>query len=222
MIIAIDGPAASGKGTLARHLAAIYGLAHLDTGLLYRAVGMKAHELGIFDERDLALVASQLTLEDLHNPSLRGDEAGIRASKVAVFPEVRSALVAFQRSFAKDPPDPFSGAVLDGRDIGTVILPEASIKFYVTTDIEVRAKRRFQELKERAMPASYEDVLCDMHDRDARDQGRAHAPLKIAEDAFVIDATALTPEDVFAKAKDYITKVQGTILAQSKMSLQQP
>lgn len=173
--IAIDGPAASGKGTIARALADEFGLAHLDTGLLYRAVGA----LG----GDPVAAAHALRPEDLRRPDLRTAEAGQAASRVAAIPEVRAALVAFQRRFARAEP----GAVLDGRDIGTVICPEAEVKLYVIASDETRAARRAAELG--ADPA---ETLAQLRERDARDAARDAAPMRPADDALVLDTTALS------------------------------
>ncbi|MCC7167091.1 MAG: (d)CMP kinase [Rhodospirillales bacterium] len=187
MIIAIDGPAAAGKGTLARSLAKRLGLAYLDTGLLYRAVGQKAQRQGLTPEE----AAQSLTAADLDQPGLRSEEAGQAASKVAAIQEVRQALLAFQRRFAAHPPPPAQGAVLDGRDIGTVVCPEASVKLFVTASAEARAQRRHKELLERGESSIYARVLEEMRARDARDQERAVAPLIPAADATVLDTTDL-------------------------------
>jgi len=172
--VAIDGPAAAGKGTISRAVAGRFGFRHLDTGLLYRAVGVKGG--------DPATAARALTPEDLHRDDLRTLEAGQAASRVAVIPEVRAALVDFQRRFARGE----GGAVLDGRDIGTVICPEAEVKLYVTASAEVRAHRRWLEVGGDAAR-----VLAEVIERDARDMGRADAPLRAAADAVVIDTSAL-------------------------------
>jgi CMP/dCMP kinase len=196
LVIAVDGPAASGKGTLARRLAAHYGLRHLDTGLLYRAVGLRALREGL----DPVAAAEALTLADLAQPALREDSAAQAASKVAVIPAVREALRGLQRRFAAEPP----GAVLDGRDIGTVVFPEAPIKIYVDATPEARARRRHEELREMGLASIYSRVLQDMRERDARDRGRAVAPLTLAEDALVIDSSELDADQVFARALAYI------------------
>jgi CMP/dCMP kinase len=196
LVIAVDGPAASGKGTLARRLAAHYGLHHLDTGLLYRAVGLGALRSGM----DPVAVAEALTLADLAEPALREDSAAQAASKVAVIPAVREALRGLQRRFAAEPP----GAVLDGRDIGTVVFPEAPIKIYVDATPEARARRRHEELREMGLASIYTRVLQDMRERDARDRGRAVAPLTLAKDALVIDSSELDADQVFARALAYI------------------
>jgi cytidylate kinase len=195
-VIAVDGPAASGKGTLARRLAAHYGLHHLDTGLLYRAVGLRALREGV----DPVAAAKALTLADLAEPALREDSAAQAASKVAVIPAVREALRDLQRRFAGEPP----GAVLDGRDIGTVVFPEAPIKIYVDATPEARARRRHEELREMGLASIYTRVLQDMRERDARDRGRAVAPLTLAKDALVIDSSELDADQVFARALAYI------------------
>ena len=181
--VAIDGPAAAGKGTISRAVAERFGFRHLDTGLLYRAVGV----LG----GDPALAARKLTPEDLLRHDLRTLEAGQAASRVAALPEVRAALVEFQRRFARSE----GGAVLDGRDIGTVICPEAEVKLYVTASPEVRAHRRWLEVGGDAAPRPFEDVLAEVKERDARDMGRADAPLRPAEDAVVVDTSDLSIAD---------------------------
>jgi cytidylate kinase len=196
IVIAVDGPAASGKGTLARRLAAHYGLHHLDTGLLYRAVGLRALREGM----DPVAAAEALTLAELAEPALREDSAAQAASKVAVIPAVREALRDLQRRFAGEPP----GAVLDGRDIGTVVFPEAPIKIYVDATPEARARRRHEELREMGLASIYTRVLQDMRERDARDRGRAVAPLTLAKDALVIDSSELDADQVFARALAYI------------------
>lgn len=183
--IAIDGPAAAGKGTVALALADTFGFAHLDTGLLYRAVGVKGG--------DPVAVARALTPDDLARDDLRSLAAGEAASVVAAIPEVRAALVDFQQRFARQP----GGAVLDGRDIGTVICPEAEVKLFVTASAEVRATRRWRETGE-AVP--YAEVLAQVRARDARDTGRADAPLRAAPDAVVIDTSTLTVEEAVAQA----------------------
>ena len=189
--IAIDGPAAAGKGTISKAVAAALGVAHLDTGLLYRAVGVKTLE------GTAAIEAAQcLEAKDLERADLRGPEAAQAASKVAVIPEVRAALVDFQRAFARRA----GGAVLDGRDIGTVICPHAEVKLFVTASAEVRAQRRFLELSAKGQAETLEEVLADVKARDARDMNRAEAPLRPAEDAVIIDTSALSIEDAVAAA----------------------
>lgn len=180
--VAIDGPAAAGKGTISRAVAAHLGFAHLDTGLLYRAVGAKMLEGTPPIEAAQALTADDLTATDLRSP-----DVAQAASKVAVIAEVRAALLDFQRAFARRA----GGAVLDGRDIGTVICPEAEVKLFVTASADVRARRRHAENTERGLTDSFETVLADVEARDARDMSRSEAPLKPAPDAVVIDTSDL-------------------------------
>ncbi len=206
MIIALDGPAASGKGTLARRLARHYRLAHLDTGGLYRATALHAL-LGGGDPADIATAAAaarRVRAEDLADPRLREERVAQAASVVAAIPEVRKALLAFQRDFARHPGEGARGAVLDGRDIGTVVCPDAEAKLFITADLEARARRRFRELRESGIDAIYEHVLQDMKDRDARDSRRRTAPLVPAADALVLDTTALDADATFAAAVDFI------------------
>lgn len=199
MIIAIDGPSASGKGTLARRLAAALDLACLDTGLLYRAVGAKLLARGQKPEDPAAAeqAAADLALEDLSRADLRSEAVAEAASQVAALPGVRAQLLAFQRRFAAQPPDGKAGAVLDGRDIATVVCPEADVKVFLTANLETRAARRSKELQERGEEAIYPRVLQEMQDRDARDSGRAAAPLRPAEDAIVLDTTEMDSDAVF-------------------------
>lgn len=199
LVIAVDGPAASGKGTLARRLAAHYGLDHLDTGLLYRSVGLRAER----DALDPVAVAKSLTMADLADPILREDGAAQAASRVAAMPAVREALRVLQHRFAAEPP----GAVLDGRDIGTVVFPAAPIKIYVDATPEARARRRHEELIGRGLASIYSRVLQDMRERDARDRGRTVAPLKPAEDALIIDSSELDADQVFARAVAHIGRI---------------
>ncbi len=198
--VAIDGPAAAGKGTVSKAVAAHFGFAHLDTGLLYRAVG--ALTLNGTPAID---AAEALVAEDLEDPALRTPEVADAASKVAVIPEVRAALVDFQRAFARRA----GGAVLDGRDIGTVICPEAEAKLFVTASAAVRAERRFKELTARGIETEYEVVLADVKARDARDSERATAPLKAAEGAVVIDTSEMDIETAVAAAIAHIDAVRG-------------
>lgn len=202
MIIAIDGPAASGKGTLAKRLAAHYGLPHLDTGLLYRAVAraLLDHQDPLGDEALAVRAAQSLDLAHLDETRLRGREMGEAASVVAAIPAVRSALTAWQRQFAARP----EGAVLDGRDIGTVICPAADVKIFVTASPEERARRRHRELAGRNDLTSYEDVLADIRKRDARDSGRTTAPLVAADDARLLDTTDLGIEQAFQAAVAHV------------------
>ncbi|MGC1496942.1 MAG: d(CMP) kinase [Sulfitobacter sp.] len=189
--VAIDGPAASGKGTISKAVAAHFGFAHLDTGLLYRAVGAK-----VLAGMDPTQAARELVPDDLEDDALRTPDVAQEASKAAAIPTVRAALVDFQRSFAARA----GGAVLDGRDIGTVICPEAQVKLFVTASAEVRARRRFAELSGKGMEVTLESVLADVLARDARDMGRADAPLRPADDALEIDTTHLAIADAVAAA----------------------
>lgn len=206
MIIAIDGPSAAGKGTLARRLAAHFGYACLDTGSLYRAVAARLLAAGV-DPGDVGAAiaaARQVTAADLDDPALRTEEVGNLASRVAALPEVRAALRAFQRHFAAHPPGGAPGAVLDGRDIGTVVCPDADVKLFVTASPEVRAERRVKELQARGGPAIKARVLADMKDRDARDSERTDSPLKPAEDALLLDTTHLDADEAFKAALSLI------------------
>ncbi|SLN64684.1 Cytidylate kinase [Pseudoruegeria aquimaris] len=189
--VAIDGPAAAGKGTISKAVAAHFGFAHLDTGLLYRATGRR-----VLDGEAPIAAAQALTPADLARDDLRTAAVAEAASRVAVIPEVRAALVEFQRSFARRE----GGAVLDGRDIGTVICPEAEVKLFVTASAEVRAARRFAELKQADPSLSLAQVLADVRARDERDSSRAEAPLKPADDAILLDTSDLSIEDAVAKA----------------------
>jgi cytidylate kinase len=206
MIIAVDGPAASGKGTLARRLAQRYGLAHLDTGSIYRAAAMHAIEAD-GDPADPGVAeaaARRVTPADLADERLRGEMVGQAASVVAAIPGVRAVLLDFQRDFARNPPGGAKGAVLDGRDIGTVICPDAEVKLFITADIAARAQRRWRELRESGLAAIYERVLQDLEQRDARDKQRRTAPLVAAPDAFVLDTTALDPDAALAAAVAHV------------------
>jgi CMP/dCMP kinase len=196
LVIAVDGPSASGKGTLAKRLAVHFRLPHLDTGLLYRAVGLKALQTG----EAPAEVAARLTPADLDDPALRSDEAGQQASKVGAIPEVRANLLKFQKEFSSQP----SGAVLDGRDIGTVICPGAPVKLFVTASPEARAERRYQELRARGVDTIKPRVLAEMAERDRRDSERAAAPLKAAPDAWLLDTTEMDADAAFTAALAFI------------------
>ena len=204
LLIAVDGPAASGKGTLAGVLAADYGLPFLDTGLLYRAVGHLAH-LHQAAPEDAAALAGRIDAALLADEALRGRDAGERASQVAAVPAVRAALKQYQIDFARQP----SGAVLDGRDIGTVIAPEATVKLFVTAAPEVRAKRRWLQLVEADPSLEFEAVLDDIRIRDARDSGRAAAPLEMAQDALLLDTTDLGIEAAIATARSLVKHRSG-------------
>lgn len=197
MIIAVDGPAASGKGTIARSLARHYGLPHLDTGLLYRAVGLNLLRWGGDPESEFAAVrACDFSQVDFDDPELKSEAAGGIASRISAYPLVRAALVDRQRDFARQE----GGAVLDGRDIGTVIAPDATAKLFVTAAPEVRARRRFEELVRMGLRVHYEDVLLDIQARDSRDSGRAAAPLVRAADAHLLDTSAIGVEEAVAEA----------------------
>ncbi|MFC3303364.1 (d)CMP kinase [Parvularcula lutaonensis] len=198
MIIAVDGPAASGKGTLSRRLASLYGLKHLDTGALYRGVAwlMLKRDLDPRDADQATEVARNFDPEALGSAELRTPTVGRGASLVAVHEGVRSALFDFQRNFGLTPP----GAVLDGRDIGTVIFPDATVKFFITASPEERARRRYEELRVQDPSVTYESTLEELRRRDERDQSRAEAPLKPAADAEIIDTSKLTPDEVLARA----------------------
>ena len=207
MIIAVDGPAGAGKGTLARRLAATLGVAYLDTGLLYRAVGAELLETGaaLDDMTAAEVVASGLQAEAVVNHGrLRTEQVAQAASAVAAMPGVRAALLAFQRDFAAHPPGGAKGAILDGRDIGTVICPDADLKLYLTASSEARARRRFEELQQAREPSIYADILKDVEERDKRDIERAEAPLVPAVDALVIDTTHLHADAVYAQVIEKI------------------
>ena len=210
MIIAIDGPAAAGKGTLARALAKHFGLAYLDTGSLYRAVGLGVLRAGGDPARleDALAVASAVDQDLLYDPDLRSEEAGHAASIVAAMPEVRAKLLEFQRNFAKNPPGGLPGAVIDGRDIGSVVCPDADVKLFVTASAETRARRRTDELTGRGEVADFAAVLVDIQARDARDKDRATSPLIQAADALLLDTSNLDIESAFRAALDSVTKAQ--------------
>jgi cytidylate kinase len=201
MIVAIDGPSAAGKGTLARRLAQRLGYDFLDTGALYRAVGLQVLRAGgdPADPGAAKAAAEHLDRALVNDPALRGEAAAKAASQVAAQPAVRAALLGFQRDFARRPPGG-RGAVLDGRDVGTVVCPDAKVKLYITATTEARALRRQRELQAGGQAAIWEAVLQDMRDRDARDEQRDVAPSKPAADAIVIDTTALSADQVFERA----------------------
>ena len=196
-VIAVDGPAAAGKGTLSKALARYFGFAHLDTGLLYRAVGA-----GVLAGGDPVEVARALTSQALENPDLRTQAVAEAASQVAVNPQVREAMIAFQRDFANRQ----GGAVLDGRDIGTVICPDADVKLFVTASAETRAERRYLELIEAGQQADRAQILSEVRARDDRDANRETSPLKAASDAVVIDTSDLTAEQATAQAIAIVTR----------------
>lgn len=217
MIIAIDGPAASGKGTLARKLAQRLNYAYLDTGALYRCVGKAVLDAGQDPASEAHAVAAAKSLsgtlkpEDLQDPALRTDVVGQAASMVAKYPDVRQALFDFQRSFAAKPitAEPVGGVILDGRDIGTVICPDADVKLFVTANTEERAKRRYLELTAKGIKTAESAVLAEMVERDARDSGRDTAPLKPADDAHILDTTTMSEGEVMERA---ISIVRGHIV----------
>ncbi len=202
MIIAIDGPAASGKGTLGKRLAAHYGLRHLDTGLIYRAVAQALLDAGrpLDDVAKAAAAAAALDPAKFDEIALKSHAIGEAASIVSAIPEVRAALLAFQRDFGRKPP----GAVLDGRDIGTVIFPDAAVKIFVTATPEVRARRRTAELRQGGIKVEEADVLADIRRRDERDTNRAAAPLRPAADAHLLDTTHLDIDAAFRAAVDIV------------------
>jgi CMP/dCMP kinase len=206
MIIAIDGPAASGKGTLGKLLAKHYGYRHLDTGVIYRAVAYSMLQAGADLHDELLAVSAALALdpETFGDPMLKSQKVGEAASVVSAIPKVREVLVNFQRRFAEDPP----GAVLDGRDIGTVICPHADVKIFVVADPKVRARRRTLEARARGEDADEVPVLQDILDRDQRDQNRAIAPLKPAKDAYLLDNTNLDIEGGVRAAIDIVEAVR--------------
>ena len=206
MIVAVDGPVAAGKGTLARRLAAHFGFACLDTGALYRATAWRVLRGGgdPADAETALAAARAIDQEDLAEPHLRDEAVGEASSVVAAMPAVREALLDYQRRFAISPPGGAPGAVLDGRDIGTVVCPDAEVKFFVTADVEVRARRRHDELAARGEAVAFGDVLADLQRRDARDSGRRSAPLKPAADAHLLDTTNLDIETAFRTAKDLV------------------
>jgi len=206
MIVAIDGPAAAGKGTLARGLAEALNFAHLDTGMIYRAVAAKLIAAGQApgDAAAAVMIADGLAPEDLKRPELRDEAVSRGASVVATIPAVRTALLAFQRRFAENPPGGKAGAVLDGRDIGTVVCPNAEVKLYVTASPETRAGRRHKELLERGERSIYARVLQEVQERDARDSGRVAAPLRPAEDAIVLDTTGMDAGTAFEAGLQHV------------------
>lgn len=205
MIIAIDGTLASGKGTIARRLARWYGLPYMDTGRLYRAAGVAALKQGVdfTDAGALARVAEALDLNDFEEDELRTAEAGQAASKVAAVPQVRAALLELQRSFANQP----GGAILDGRDIGTVVCPNADVKIWVDASVEVRAKRRWQELRNKGEDLSLDKMVAELRERDQRDASRKTAPMTAAADAVLIDTNDLSIDAAVDKARAAVDAV---------------
>ena len=206
MIIAVDGPLASGKGTIARALAKRLHLPHLDTGTLYRATGLAVIDAGVdpSDETAAAHCAASLDIDAIDQSRIRTAEAGAMASKVAALPAVRHALYELQRSFATQP----GGAILDGRDIGTVICPDADVKLYVTAAPETRARRRWEELRDRGDPITYDEMLAQTLERDERDASRTDAPMKPADDATLLDTSELSIDAAVAAALRIVEKRQ--------------
>ncbi|MCJ2086490.1 (d)CMP kinase [Methylobacterium sp. E-005] len=203
-VIAIDGPAASGKGTLAKRLADHYGLPHLDTGLLYRAVALALIDAGLsLDDHGAAAKAAQaLDPEKLDDPRLRDRAMGEAASRISAVPDVRAGLLLWQRRFAAAP----QGAVLDGRDIGTVVCPDAEVKLFITASSAERARRRHRELAGRGEDATFAAILSDIEARDARDSSRTAAPLRMADDAVRLDTTELDPDAAFDEARAIVER----------------
>jgi cytidylate kinase len=210
MIIAIDGPAAAGKGTLARALAGHFGYAYLDTGSLYRAVGISVLRAGgePADEAAAFAAAEALDTALLQDPALRSEAAGEAASVVAAMPRVRGKLLEFQRNFAANPPGGAPGAVIDGRDIGSVVCPDAQVKIFVTASARVRARRRTDELLTRGEAADFDAIMADIEARDARDQARPISPLVQAADALLLDTSNLDIEGAFRAALDSVARAQ--------------
>jgi cytidylate kinase len=212
MIIAIDGSAASGKGTLAKQLAEHLGLAHLDTGGLYRAVALQLLNAGQnpqnINEKQCVEFSVQLDLDLTQSPLIRSDNVAEMASIVAAIPAVRAVLLNLQRQFAAQPPHG-SGAILDGRDIGTVVLPNADIKFFIDADIDIRAERRTKELIQAGQSVMFRDVLTEMQVRDNRDRSRKEAPLRPADDAITIDTSTMDADAALALAQSHIAALSG-------------
>jgi len=207
-VVAIDGPAASGKGTLACRLAERFGFAQLDTGALYRATALLVLDAAR-DPADPAAAESAARRVDprmLADPRLRADAVASAASVVAAIPEVRRALLGLQRDFAAHPPLPARGAVLDGRDIGTIVCPAADVKLFITASVEARAARRVKELREQGMPAIHDNVLQDLNERDARDSSRRAAPPTAAHDAHIVDTTTLDADVVFERVSTLVAR----------------
>ncbi len=205
-VVTVDGPSAAGKGTLARRLAAHFGYEFLDTGSLYRGVGLSVLRQGLdpADQKVATAAAAALTPEILGDPAIRAEETSAAASKVAAIPSVRAAILNWQRDFARNAARDSGGAVLDGRDIGTVVCPDADAKLFITASVQARADRRVKELQGRGETAIYARVLQDMQERDARDQGRSISPTKPATDALIIDTSDLTADQVFERALAFI------------------
>ena len=208
MIIAIDGPAAAGKGTLAKKLAEKFDFAYLDTGSLYRAVALMILNAHKAPDAETAAIAASATLDValLNSPNLRTERTAEAAALVAAIPEVRHNLLKFQQNFANNPPNGKAGAVIDGRDIGTVVCPKADVKLFITASAEERAKRRTKELLEKGIEAEFDEILADVLARDARDTNRNISPLRPAENAHLLDTTKLDIDAVFLKAVAIVEK----------------
>lgn len=206
MIIAIDGPAAAGKGTLAKRLAEYFDLAYLDTGILYRAVALVLLKHGIdpHDEDAAERASASLNLGDLSDPDLRREATGNAASIIAAMPQVRSNLLLFQRKFATNIPEDKDGVILDGRDIGTVVCPDADIKLYITASPEVRAERRLAETENQLLAHSKASVIAEIKERDERDMNRKDAPMRPAENALLLDTSKLDIDAVFLRAVELV------------------
>ena len=213
MIIAVDGSAASGKGTLSKRLADHFNLAHLDTGSLFRALALQllnaGTEIDIINENQAIEESSRLDLGLCSVSEIRTDRVASLASKVAILPEVRANLLTLQRNFANDPPHG-NGAVLDGRDIGSVVVPETPIKLFINAKLEVRAERRFKELLHAGQSVMFRDVMAEMRERDQRDRNRSVAPLRAADGAKTIDTSTMDADEVFAVALDHVRHIVGT------------
>lgn len=211
MIIAVDGPAAAGKGTLAKGLARALNFAHLDSGVLYRAVAyaMLRNRADPADREAAVAASREVDVALIDAPEIRGEGVGQLASAIAKIPELRANLLDFQRNFAQNPPDGAAGAVIDGRDIGTVVCPAADIKFFVTASDEARARRRALELEARGAPRDLETVRADLAARDAQDRNRATAPLQPAPDAHLLDTTELDIEAALARALGIVAQARG-------------
>ena len=212
MIVAVDGPAAAGKGTIARRLAEELGYAHLDTGALYRALALRVLDADIDpdDAAAAAAAAAGITQSDLDDPRIREDSTAKLASRVSAYPEVRAALLDLQRNFAARPPGGAKGAVIEGRDIGTVVCPQAERKIFLDAGVEIRAERRFQELQGRGAEVTREGVLEDLRKRDEADRNRAVSPLVPAADAYLLDTSNLDIDSVSAAAKAYVLSGTGS------------
>lgn len=206
MIIAVDGQAGSGKGTLAKGLAQYFNFAYLDTGVIYRALGYKANIAGVAldDEDKLAELALALDKSEFSNPKLRSEIVASYASKVSQYQKVRKALLDYQQNFAKNPPNGFTGVVLDGRDIGTTICPDADAKIFVTASLKERTRRRIKDLQDRGIVYDADQILEDIQERDQRDAGRAKSPMKAAKDAWILDTSDMGINDVLSAGVEFV------------------